>query len=133
MSAHAPTELIDAVLDRHPEVRLAVLFGSLADGTARPESDLDLAVAGDAPLDAAKRTALIEDLAAASGRPVDLVDLHTCGVTVRAQALTRGRTLRNADPRLRAELIKRVLFDEADFVPYRRRILKARRSAWTRG
>lgn len=34
------------VLERHPEVRLALLFGSRARGVAVPEADLDLAVEG---------------------------------------------------------------------------------------
>lgn len=131
MSAPPPTAAIQAVLSRHPEVKLAVLFGSLAEGRAGPLSDVDLAVAGAEPLSADQRVALIEALAAATGRPIDLVDLHTCGVTVRAQALTRGQLLQNRDPSLRAALVSRMLFDEADFVPYRQRILRERRRAWT--
>ena len=44
------TVLINPVLLRHAHIKLAVLFGSLAAGTARPDSDLDLAVADDKPL-----------------------------------------------------------------------------------
>jgi predicted nucleotidyltransferase len=112
-------------------VKLAVAFGSLADGRAGPLSDVDLAVAGAEPLSADERVALIEDLAAATGRPIDLIDLRTCGVTVRAQALTRGKLLQNRDLGLRAALVSRMLLDEADFVPYRQRILRERRRAWT--
>jgi predicted nucleotidyltransferase len=39
--------LIRSVLARHPEVKAARLFGSRALGTARPESDIDLALWGD--------------------------------------------------------------------------------------
>lgn len=35
---------IQAALARHPEIRLAILFGSLATGEARPDSDVDLAL-----------------------------------------------------------------------------------------
>lgn len=38
---------IQDVLSHHPEVRRAVLFGSRAKGTARPGSDIDLALYGD--------------------------------------------------------------------------------------
>ena len=69
------TELINSVLLRHPHIKLAVLFGPLAAGTARPDSDLDLAVADDKPLSADARIALIADLAEHVGRPVDLIDL----------------------------------------------------------
>ena len=40
-------ERIQDVLSHHPEVRRAVLFGSRAKGTARPGSDIDLALYGD--------------------------------------------------------------------------------------
>ena len=35
---------IAAVLERHPSVTMAILFGSLAAGSGRPDSDLDLAL-----------------------------------------------------------------------------------------
>lgn len=73
------TELIGSVLLRHPHVKLAVLFGSLAAGAGRPDSDLDLAVADDRPLSADARMALIADLAEHVGRPVDLIDLTRTG------------------------------------------------------
>jgi predicted nucleotidyltransferase len=38
--------LIRQVLARHPSVTGAILFGSRAKGTARPESDIDLALEG---------------------------------------------------------------------------------------
>ena len=40
-------ERIQDVLSHHPQVRRAVLFGSRAKGTARPGSDIDLALYGD--------------------------------------------------------------------------------------
>lgn len=39
-------ELIRGVLDRHPEITGAILFGSRAKGTASPGSDIDLALEG---------------------------------------------------------------------------------------
>lgn len=41
------------VLARHPHIELAILFGSLAVDKARPDSDIDLAVASAMPLDTA--------------------------------------------------------------------------------
>lgn len=52
--------LIRSVFKAHPEVRRVWLFGSRALGTSRPNSDIDLAIEGDArPLDLA---AVAEDL-----------------------------------------------------------------------
>ncbi len=121
--------LIAAVLARHPEIDLAVLYGSLANSTARPDSDLDLAVAAAAPLGSAERMALIADLAEQLGRPVDLVDLAHVGEPLLGQILRHGRRLRGSDERY-AQLLNRHLLDHADFVPYRSRILAQRRCAW---
>ena len=120
---------IQQILTRHGGIRVAILFGSLAKGRATPESDLDLAVLMDAPLSAETKMALIDDLSQAVGRPVDLVDLRVAGEPILGQILKHGIRLLGSDTDY-AELIKRHLFEEADFMPYRRRILAERRQAW---
>jgi len=99
-------------------------------GRARPDSDLDVAVAADRPLDAAQKQALIERLAEASGRPVDLIDLRTAGEPLLGRAL-QGRPLLLRDRRLFEEIIKRHLIEVEDFLPLQRRLLAKRRKAWT--
>jgi len=120
---------IQQILTRHGGIRLAILFGSLAKGRATPESDLDLAVLMDVPLSAETRITLIGELSQAMGRPVDLIDLRVSGEPILGQILKYGVRLLGNDTDY-AELIKRHLFDEADFMPYRRRILAERRRAW---
>lgn len=120
---------IRQVLNRHGGIRLAILFGSLAAGRATPESDLDLSVLMETPLSAETRMTLIGELSQATGRPVDLIDLRTTGESVLGQILKHGVRLFGSDGDY-AELIKRHLFEEADFMPYRRRILTERRQAW---
>jgi predicted nucleotidyltransferase len=120
---------IRQIFARHPEIRMALLFGSLAAGRARPDSDIDLAVAAEQPLTAAERTRLIAELAEVIGRPVDLIDLHVVGEPLLGQILKRGRRILGSNGAY-AELIKRHLFEEADFMPYQRRILAERRRAW---
>jgi len=61
----------------HSTVKLGILFGSLAAGRATSDSDLDLGVAADQPLDIELKTVLIGELAQLLGRPVDLVDLQS--------------------------------------------------------
>lgn len=75
-----------ALLEQQPDIILAIAFGSLASGRARPESDLDIAVLADLPLGERRRRELIALLARECGRPVDLVDLRTAGVPVRRSA-----------------------------------------------
>lgn len=120
---------IRQVLAQHDGIRLAILFGSLANGRATPQSDLDLAVLMDAPLSAETKMALIGDLSQTIGRPVDLIDLRVTGEPLLGQILKHGVRLLGSDSDY-AELLKRHLFEEADFMPYRRRILAERRQAW---
>lgn len=120
---------IEEVLVQHGGIRVAILFGSLAKGRATPESDLDLAMLMDVPLSAETKIALIGTLSEAIGRPVDLIDLRATGEPLLGQILKHGVRLLGNDIDY-AELIKRHLFDEADFMPYRRRILAERRLAW---
>ncbi len=118
-----------AVLDGHPDICQALLFGSLAGGAARADSDLDLAVAAQRPLGAAQKAALIAALAAAVGRPVDLIDLKTVGEPLLGQILKQGQRIIGSDADY-AALIRRHLFDAADFQPNVDRILRERRQAW---
>ena len=125
----SPLESIRAVLARYPEIRLAILFGSMATGRANRDSDVDLAVGAERPLKADEKMALMAELAEATGRPIDLIDLHVVGEPLLGQIVKRGRRVLGTDERY-AELIKRHLFEEADFMPYYRRMLGERRAAW---
>jgi predicted nucleotidyltransferase len=122
-------EKILAALARHPGIDLAILFGSLARGEGRPDSDLDLAVAGGAPQVREEKAALIADLAESLGRPVDLIDLATVGEPLLGQILRHGRRILGSDVRY-AGLLSHHLLEMADFMPYRSRILAERRKAW---
>jgi uncharacterized protein len=120
---------IRQILGRHGDIRLAILFGSLAAGDATPRSDLDLAVLMGIPLSTETKMTLIGELSQAIGRPVDLIDLRVAGEPLLGQILKHGvRLFGNVTDY--AELLKRHLFEEADFMPYRRRILADRRQAW---
>jgi predicted nucleotidyltransferase len=121
---------IERLLARHPDIAIAILFGSMATGHARFDSDLDLAVSATTPLTSQARLDLIEDLALAFGRPVDLIDLDQLHGPLLHQILTRGRLVLGKDRTRYAELLLRMVYDEADFMPYYRRILADRRKAW---
>jgi len=123
------TDAISRVLKRHPKIRLALLFGSVASGQAGPDSDLDLAVDIGHPLSTAQKMTLVTELAASTGRPIDLIDLRNIGEPLLGQILRHGKRLIGLDA-VYAALLTRHWFDEADFMPYYRRILAARRSEW---
>jgi len=123
------TRAILAALDTQPGIRLAILFGSLATGRERVDSDLDLAVDAGRRLTTVERLALTTELAKRTGRPVDLVDLYVVGEPLLGQILRHGKRLLGGGT-CYADLIRRHLFDQADYLPYRSRILAERRRAW---
>ena len=121
------------VLAQFPCIRLCLVFGSAASGRAGALSDLDIAVAAAAPLPAEARLHLSETLSGAMQREVDLVDLMVESGPILKQALTKGIIVQNADKLLYARLISRMLFSEADMMPYHNRILRERRERFLHG
>ena len=65
-------EQLRTALDR-PDVAAAVIYGSWASGTRRPESDIDVLVVGDADLRELRR--LVRPIRKAAGRTIDLTVL----------------------------------------------------------
>lgn len=120
---------IKDVLAQFPQLVLALVFGSVALGQERPDSDLDIAVAAAQPLTAAEHIAIINALAARTGRPIDLIDLNTVGLPLQGQIVRHGRRLLGTDTAY-AQMLSRYLIDAADFMPLHNRILAERRTAW---
>lgn len=120
------------LLAGYDNVRLVLLFGSFANGRAGRESDLDIAVLCERPLTVDQRIAMIEKLAGATGRAVDLVDLGSAGIVVARSAVLGGQVLYSRDSAAYPEQVTRVLLDSADFLPYRERLLRERREEWIR-
>ncbi|MFZ2168041.1 MAG: nucleotidyltransferase domain-containing protein [Methylococcaceae bacterium] len=127
------TQTIDAqlkeVLSHFPNIAFAMLFGSVALGRQRADSDLDIAVAAKQALAAHEKIALVSALTDCTGRPIDLIDLKAVSEPLLGQILRHGRRLMGSDT-LYGELISRHLFDQADFMPYRSRLLAERRASW---
>ncbi len=121
--------LLREVLARFPALVLALVFGSVAQGRQRADSDLDIAVAANQALTATEKMDIIEALAERTGRPVDLIDLTVATEPLLGQILRHGRRLLGSDGAY-GHLISRHLFEQADFMPYRTRVLSERRAAW---
>lgn len=120
---------IKRVLNKHPAIQLAIVFGSVATGKADFASDLDLAVDFGHPMEQHEKIQLISELAEVLGRPVDLVDLRTAGIPLLKQILTKGKRILGNDTAYAFTLYK-YLIDQADFMPCRSRILRERREKW---
>jgi uncharacterized protein len=75
---------------RVPDVLAIYAFGSHVQGTAGPDSDLDLAVLVAGYADPTALFALAGDLADLAGCPVDLLDLRAASTVMQYQILTTG-------------------------------------------
>lgn len=117
------------VLAQIPDITLALLFGSLAAGRALSDSDLDISVRAQHPWTIAEQIALTQALAGQTGRAIDLIDLATAPEPLLGQIVQTGRRIAGSDNTY-ARLIQRHLIEQADFMPYRNRVLAERRMAW---
>lgn len=77
-------------LAKVPEIRLAYLFGSVARGAGRPNSDIDIAILCTSQCTARFLDDLSEDLSAALHRPVDLVDLSVAPPLLAQEVVSAG-------------------------------------------
>ncbi|MEX0872670.1 MAG: nucleotidyltransferase domain-containing protein, partial [Aquisalimonadaceae bacterium] len=133
MISRVDENLLDHIgkrLAAEDDIVIAIAFGSVATGNARPDSDADIAVLTSDPLGTQRRMELISLLADVTGRAVDLVDLRIAGVPITRSALSKGKRLVCKDKGAYADLMSRMLADAADFLPYRQRMLRERRNAW---
>jgi predicted nucleotidyltransferase len=108
-------------------IRCAYVFGSVAKNTAKPNSDIDLAVLCE-KLDAQEKLRLLQAVADLTERTVDWVDLKSAGTVVALEAL-KGKRLIGTDEQ-HAQLLTRTLIDAGDFGLLYERILSERREAW---
>lgn len=120
---------IRAIIANRSDIRLAMVFGSVASGRAGRDSDLDLAVYTGRPIASGDKLKLVQRLSEKIGRPVDLIDLTTVGEPLLGQIVQHGRIL-YGDKADYAELATRHLLNQADFVPYQNRLLAERRRKW---
>jgi len=126
-------EKVVTTLEGHDSIRVAFLFGSTASGADRKDSDLDVGVASHGELSAAQKLSLMDDLAVATGRPVDLVDLWSASPVILAQVMTNGSCIIKKDTALFAALLKKLWYNQADLMPNIDLILRKRREKFLRG
>ena len=80
-----------------PDLLVVYRFGSQAQGAARPESDVDLALLAKNQLDPTRLLALQQELAIILHRDVDLLDLRATSTVMQMQVLSTGECLFSGD------------------------------------
>ena len=116
--------LIEYLRKSVPELIALYRFGSQAKGTARPDSDVDLAVLARNPIPAIRRFELAQELAIHLHRGVDLVDLRSASTVMRMQVISTGTCLDAPDEPARREFEMYAYSDYARLNEERRDILK---------
>jgi uncharacterized protein len=81
-----------------PRALAVYAFGSRIHGTARADSDLDLAVLVDGVVDALQLWDAAQQLTDVVGCSVDLLDLRTASTVMQFQVLSQGRALWAVQP-----------------------------------
>jgi predicted nucleotidyltransferase len=128
-SAKQTVAVVRQLLEGCDKVLIATVFGSVAKGRLHPHSDIDIAVAGNERFSIDERIRMQEDLAIATGRPVDLVDLWTAEGFILTQSLAKGTMIIHRSPDVHRRLMKKMWYWNADMAPLVRASLekKARR------
>jgi len=83
--------IVQALQDRVPKLLAIYAFGSRVQGTAGPESDLDLAVLVAGYAEPVALWQLAGELAELAGCSVDLLDLRAASTVMQYQVLTSGQ------------------------------------------
>lgn len=134
MTLETLTQQLACALQRWPEVRLALLFGSSITRGLEGARDLDIAVAFTRSISLMEQCRLGEQLETVAGREVDLIDLDSASTLLRSEVARQGIVLW---ARERCDLIDfraRSPLEFFDLQPYReqqaeglRRVLEASR------
>jgi len=97
-------EKVVAIIIGVTELELAILIGSRATGAAHPDSDWDIAIQWRRGMDFIQQLAVTEQLRrtlaeklAVSGQSIDLIDLPTARLTMRAVVAEEGIPLKGGD------------------------------------
>jgi uncharacterized protein len=109
------------VLGRFPEVAAAWLFGSVARGEARPDSDVDVGIIFRHGSEPRSRHRFLGDLAGqleqVTRRPVDLVVLESQGPIFRHRVLRDGHRFYEADRDRRIDFESHTSSEYLDYRP----------------
>ena len=118
------------ILSEEANLKAAYLFGSATDGKMRPDSDVDVAVWMEGPLDPQTKALLIKRIASICLRPVDLLDLRKTDPVLLEEILSTGKPLIEPPVDVLESLLQMIVRNEADFLPLLRRARRERVEAF---
>jgi predicted nucleotidyltransferase len=124
---------IKSILNDVPGLQLAILYGSAATGRMRKDSDVDIALLFDRPISAQQKMELRSHVESELRHDVDLADLYALNGTILKQILTKGLVLVQSKPGVLAGLVQRMIYNQADMMPYVTRTLCERQRRFVHG
>ena len=125
MAQSSITRALDFLAD-DPDLLLVMIFGSMADGNPQIGSDIDVAVYPKKKLSSQQCQKLSDQIACATGRTVDLVDLTDADGALLRQILRKGRIIFSKQPVVLGHLSERLLGWQEDFEPQLNAMLETR-------
>jgi predicted nucleotidyltransferase len=121
-------ERLRGLFERYEDIQAVYVFGSVARGTARAGSDLDLAIVPRGPALRSRKLDLLADLASLGFCNVDLLFLDRADVVTQYEAVRENRLIYEAGDFDRGAMYSRVVRQYLDFLPY----LNLQRAAYKR-
>ncbi|MDZ7750220.1 MAG: nucleotidyltransferase domain-containing protein [Gammaproteobacteria bacterium] len=111
---------MEGVFRTYPEITAVYLFGSHAEGRARPDSDLDLALVGPREVLEARKLDILADLTRAGFDRIDLVLLEGADPALAFEAVRPNRLLYARPDFDHGSFYSLTLREYFDFEPYLR-------------
>jgi predicted nucleotidyltransferase len=124
---------VKSVLEKDPDLKLALIFGSYARGDEHASSDLDIAVAYKNTLDMNELITIGQKISQQINLEVDIVDLREATGVLLQQIMKDRITLVNRDSELYGNIISRRVTEESDYMPLRDNMLAIRRERFLNG
>ena len=115
------TDKLTKYFEAQSAVLCAILYGSFATGKNSPQSDVDVGVFCTELLSASEKLRMIEELSLLLAMPIDLTDLRTAHPPLNQEILTKGIYLKLTDLSVKENLVKKMLYEVADFLPLKRK------------
>ncbi|MFE8701739.1 nucleotidyltransferase domain-containing protein [Cytobacillus sp. FJAT-54145] len=91
-----PQSAINKVIEVLPKAvtpDIIYLFGSFANGTTHPKSDIDIAYLSNSTITPYERFSLAQKLASSLNRDVDLIDLNAASTVFQSQIISNGQPI----------------------------------------
>lgn len=124
-----------AALSADERIAYALLFGSVARGSSRPDSDVDIAIGLRPGVELSPRDlgTWVASWEALTGRPVDVVLLDGAGPAIAHRVFRDGIVLVEPDPVALTRRKARAISEYLDFLPVERRCAAGALAAARRG